>query len=153
MGALFHRERTGEAEALNGLGEVLRATGQPGPAHAEHSAALAVARQIGDQHEQARACNGLGASLLDRGLPDQARPQYAAALALASQSGDRYEQARALDGLAHSYLAAGDPGQALQHWRRALDRYADLGLPEADAVRAELTALSRARPATSARPA
>jgi tetratricopeptide (TPR) repeat protein len=146
-------ERTGEAEALNGLGEVLRATGQPGPAHAEHSAALAVARQIGDQHEQARACNGLGASLLDRGLPDQARPQYAAALALASQSGDRYEQARALDGLAHSYLAAGDPGQALQHWRRALDRYADLGLPEADAVRAEVTALSRARPATSARPA
>jgi tetratricopeptide (TPR) repeat protein len=146
-------ERTGEAEALNGLGEVLLATDQAGAAHAEHTTALAVAREIGDQHEQARARNGLGASLLDRGLPDQARPQHAAALALGSQSGDRYEQARALDGLGRGYLAAGEPGQAGQHWRRALARYAGLGLPEAAAVRTELAALSQARAATPARPA
>jgi tetratricopeptide (TPR) repeat protein len=144
--ALFREigERTGEAEALNGLGEVLLATGQPGPAGAEHTAALATASQIGDQHEQARARNGLGATLLADGLPGEARARHAAALALASQSGDRYEQARALDGLARSYHAAGDPGQADDHWRRALACYADLGLPEADHVRAQLAALGRA---------
>jgi hypothetical protein len=70
--------------------------------------------------------------------------QHAAALALASQSGDRYEQARALDGLARSYHAAGDPGRADRHWRRALARYTDLGLLEADDVRGRLTALAGA---------
>jgi tetratricopeptide (TPR) repeat protein len=137
--ALFREigERTGEAEALNGLGEVLLATSQPGPARAKHAAALDTASQIGDKHEQARAHNGLGATLLGGGQPGQARAQHAAALALASQSGDRYEQARALGGLARSYHAAGDPGRAGDHWRRALACYADLGLPEADHVRAQ----------------
>jgi DNA-binding SARP family transcriptional activator/Tfp pilus assembly protein PilF len=134
-------EKTGEAEALNGLGEVLLATGHPAQARAEHAAAMSLASQIGDKHEQARAHNGLGAALLDSGLPGQAHAQHAAALALASQSGDRYEQARALDGLARSHQAAGEPGQAGHHWRRALARYTDLGLPEADDVRSRLTAL------------
>jgi tetratricopeptide (TPR) repeat protein len=137
-------EKTGEAEALNGLGEVLLATGHPGPARAEHAVAISLASQIGDKHEQARARNGLGAALLDSALPSEARAQHAAALALASQSGDRYEQARALDGLARSYQAAGEPGQAGRHWRRALARYTDLGLLEADDVRSRLTALGGA---------
>ena len=63
---------------------------------------------------------------------------------MASQSGDRYEQARALDGLGRSYQAAGDPGRAGQHWRRALARYTDLGLLEADDIRSRLTALGDA---------
>jgi DNA-binding SARP family transcriptional activator/tetratricopeptide (TPR) repeat protein len=137
-------EKTGEAEALNGLGEVLLATGQAGQARAEHAVAISLASQIGDKHEQARGRNGLGAALLDSALPDQARAQHAAALALASQSGDRYEQARGLDGLARSYQAAGDPGRAGQHWRRALARYTDLGLLEADDIRSRLTALGGA---------
>ena len=144
--ALFREigERTGEAEALNGLGEVLLATGRPGQAQAQHAAALTVASQIGDKHEQARARNGLGAALLGRGQPGQAQAEHAAALTVASRSGDPYEQARALGGLARGYQAAGDPDQARDHWRRALARYTDLGLPEADNVRTELTALGSA---------
>jgi DNA-binding SARP family transcriptional activator/Tfp pilus assembly protein PilF len=137
-------EKTGEAEALNGLGEVLLATGHPGQARAEHAMAVSLAGEIGDKHEQARARNGLGAALLDSGLPGPARAQHAAALALASQSGDRYEQARALDGLARTYQAAGDPGRADRHWRRALARYTDLGVVEADVVRGRLAALGGA---------
>ena len=144
--ALFREigERTGEAEALNGLGEVLIVIGEPGEAQAQHAAALTVASQIGDKHEQARARNGLGAALLDRGVPGQARAEHAAALTLASRSGDRYEQARALGGLARCYQAAGDVEQARDHWRRALARYTDLGLPEADDVRSELATLGSA---------
>jgi hypothetical protein len=77
------------------------------------------------------------------GNPAPARAQHAAALALASQAGDRCEQARAHNGLARSHDAEGDPVQAGDHWRRALARYTDLGLPEAADVRAQLTALGR----------
>ena len=38
------------------------------------------------------------------------------------------------------------------HWRRALARYADLGLPEADDVRTELAALGSAASRASAAP-
>jgi len=131
-------ERSGEAEALNGIGEVLLANGQPGQARVEHTAALTLASQIGDKHEEARARNGLGAALLTTGQPGQARAEHTAALAVASQSGDQYEEARALGGLANGYQAAGDPGQAEHHWRQALARYTELGLPEADDLRAQV---------------
>jgi Flp pilus assembly protein TadD len=98
-------ERAGEAEALNGLGEVLLATAQPGPAHVRHAGALALASDISNRNEQARAHNGLGAALLAEGLTSQARAHYAAALALASESGDPYRQDRARDGLAFSERA------------------------------------------------
>jgi len=52
-------ERAGEAEALNGLGDVLLATGQAERARAHYAAALVLASQIGDKHEQARARAGL----------------------------------------------------------------------------------------------
>ena len=47
---------------------------------------------------------------------------------MASQIGDKHEQA----------------DQARDHWRRALACYTDLGLPESEDVRAELTALGNA---------
>jgi hypothetical protein len=34
----------------------------------------------------------------------------------------------------------GDPHQAHSYWQEALTRYTDLGVPEADQVRAELAA-------------
>jgi hypothetical protein len=88
-----------------GLGEVLLAKAQPGPAHSRHAEALALAREISNRNEQARAHNGLGSALLAEGLASQARAQYAAALALAGESGDPYQQDRARDGLAFSERA------------------------------------------------
>jgi tetratricopeptide (TPR) repeat protein len=49
-----------EAEALNGLGEVLLGTGQPGQARVRYAAALGLASQIGGKYQEARAHNGLG---------------------------------------------------------------------------------------------
>jgi hypothetical protein len=58
----------------------------------------------------------------------------------ASQIDNPYEQARAHDGLGRAYHAAGDLGKAREHWQVAMTRYGELGVPEADLVRAQLTA-------------
>ena len=53
------RNSSGQAEALNGLGEALLAMSQAGEASARHAAALALAIQCGDRGEEARARSGL----------------------------------------------------------------------------------------------
>jgi Flp pilus assembly protein TadD len=58
----LHREsgdRTGEAETLNTLGEVLHGIGESDKARSRHTSALAVALHSGDRREQARAHRGL----------------------------------------------------------------------------------------------
>jgi tetratricopeptide (TPR) repeat protein len=52
--------RSGEADALNSLGEVLVATGRRHHGRAEYAAALGLAAQTGDKYQQARAHRGLG---------------------------------------------------------------------------------------------
>jgi hypothetical protein len=78
--------------------------------------------------------------LLGTGQPGRARAEHATALGLASEIDDKSEQARAHNGLAHAYHAVADTGQARHHWHEALTIYADLGAPEAEQVRAQLTA-------------
>jgi Flp pilus assembly protein TadD len=53
---------SGQAEALNGLGEAFLAASQVGQASTRHAAALALAIQCGDKHEQARAHSGLAST-------------------------------------------------------------------------------------------
>jgi len=79
--------RTGEAEALNILGDVLLATGQPGQADRQHTAALALASEVGDQYQQARAHRGLGRACQAAGDPGQARRHREQALTLYTSLG------------------------------------------------------------------
>jgi tetratricopeptide (TPR) repeat protein len=51
--------RSGEACALNSLGEAYHATGRLEEARAQHAKALAIAVDIGERYEQARAEAGL----------------------------------------------------------------------------------------------
>jgi tetratricopeptide (TPR) repeat protein len=131
-------ERSDEAEVLYKLGGVLLGLGRHQEAIDNHETALEMCREVGERFGETEVLNGLGEALLAAGRPDEARARYAAALTLASQIGDRYEQARAYDGLGQACQAAGQPGQARGHWQEALARYASLGVPEADRVRARL---------------
>ena len=65
---------------------------------------------------------------------------------MASEIGDQYERARAHNGLARTFHATGDAGQARRHWQQALALFTELGAPEADQVRAQLTAAHDAEP-------
>jgi tetratricopeptide (TPR) repeat protein len=132
--------RNGQALALSNLGGAELRSGGYHRAAEHLRDALALFRETGDRSGEALALNGLGEVLLAAGQPGQAHAQHAAALALTSQSGDTYEQARAHNGLARCQQASGHPGQALRHWQQALIRYARLGAPEADQIRAEVKA-------------
>jgi hypothetical protein len=62
---------------------------------------------------------------------------------MTNDSGERFEQARAHRGLARSYHAGGAADQAGYHWRQALALYTALGDPEAEQIRAQLSADGR----------
>jgi DNA-binding SARP family transcriptional activator/tetratricopeptide (TPR) repeat protein len=133
--------RFGEASALNGLGGDLYGQGHYELAADHHRQALVLFREESHPAGQAAALSGLGDVQFATGRPGQARIEYERALALASQVSDRRQEARAHDGLARSYFYSGDFGRARDHWQQALERYAEMGFPEADQVRAALTGL------------
>jgi DNA-binding SARP family transcriptional activator/tetratricopeptide (TPR) repeat protein len=130
--------RYGEAEVLTRLGDIDLRLGRYQGANGRLRQALALHQETGERSGEANALNGLGNVLLAAGQTNDACVQHVAALGLADQIGDKYEQARAHDGLACAYHAAGDPLQARHHWQEALTRYAAIGAPEADEIRARL---------------
>ena len=77
------------------------------------------------------------------GHVDHARTHHNAALTLAVQIGERYEEARAHDGLARTYHPLDEYDQACHHWQQSLGLYTQLGVPEANNVRARVAALDR----------
>jgi DNA-binding SARP family transcriptional activator/Tfp pilus assembly protein PilF len=132
--------RFGEAYGLGILGSADLRQDRFQQAAGHHQRALALSREIGDRSGEASALNRIGEAFVATSQPDRARSQHASALALASKIGDKYQQARAHHGLARAHNAGSEPEQARDHWQRALTLYTYLGVPEADQVRAELTA-------------
>ncbi|MBN6057897.1 tetratricopeptide repeat protein, partial [Nonomuraea sp. RK-328] len=125
----------GEALILNHLGVVLRHQGELARARARHEQAAALYRGLGAAGDEAAALNGLAEAADD---PARAVEEHTAALALADLARHRPEQARAHDGLARARLALGQPERARDHGRLALGLYEELGVPEAEEVRAVL---------------
>jgi hypothetical protein len=75
------------------------------------------------------------------GRVEEAHRRHSDALAVATEIGDPYEQARAHHGIAAAHHAAGQTDHARRHWQHALALYADLDVPDTDAVRVHLSAL------------
>ena len=134
------RNRTGEASVLDSLGLLHTCLGRPGQAVGYHQRALAILRELGDQGGETHVLNGLGAATL-AGRPADALAHHTAADTIATEIGARGQQASAHTGLGRTHLVLGDPVRAREHFAQALARYADLGLPEADEVRAQLAEL------------
>jgi tetratricopeptide (TPR) repeat protein len=79
--------RTGEVQALNGLGEALLVMRRPGDARAEFAAALSVTSRIGLRRQQARALRGLGDSCRALGESGTAARYWREALAIRADLG------------------------------------------------------------------
>ena len=131
-----------EAECLIRLGEVYLELGRYDHAAGNFKQAQAVFRDTSDPVMEAGALNGLGNVLVQIGETDKAPANHAAALRLASGAGTPLQQANAHSGLARACHADGDSSQARHHWQQALTRYAAIGAPEADEIRARLAIIA-----------
>jgi DNA-binding SARP family transcriptional activator/tetratricopeptide (TPR) repeat protein len=85
-----HRNRTGEAAALNSLGWLASRTTQTRLARDHHAQALAIARDIGVPLEEGRALEGIGQSCLQEGNPGQAVTYLQQALTIYQRLGSPY---------------------------------------------------------------
>ncbi len=137
--AALHRKLgngSGQADSLNQIGVVHRLRAEFTEAIDHHEQALELTRDVGD-HSEMEVLNDLGETCLAAGRPDRAREHHTHALRLALATDQRHQQAKAHNGIAHT-LRDVDPDAARAHWRQALAIYTDLGLPDADHVRAQL---------------
>jgi tetratricopeptide (TPR) repeat protein len=82
--------------------------------------------------------NNIGETLRQMGAPEQAADHHQRALVLAEEHGEPYERARALAGIAHAQRTLGHEAAARAHLQQAFGLYAELGVPEAADLRAQL---------------
>jgi tetratricopeptide (TPR) repeat protein/transcriptional regulator with XRE-family HTH domain len=121
-------DRRSEGYAIGRLGAVYGRLGQLDRAVEHHHQALRIARELGDSYLATELCNHLGEAMLAWPRPRRALRSYRRALARALHH-NRYEQARAHHGIARA-LALLDGGPAAdRHRERALNLYAQLGVP------------------------
>jgi tetratricopeptide (TPR) repeat protein/transcriptional regulator with XRE-family HTH domain len=123
-------DRTGQANALIGVGSARQATGdRPGAARAREEA-LGIFRDLGDRRGQADALVSVGAGRMSTGDYPGATRALREALDIFSDLGERHGQAEALTILAGVRQLAGDwlgsardVAEALDFFRDAGDRY------------------------------
>ncbi|MEV0952721.1 tetratricopeptide repeat protein [Promicromonospora sp. NPDC050249] len=128
----------GRAHALDTLGILHLRLGEPGPATEYFRQALAEFHGVGERVGQAWSTNGLGEVARFTGDAAAALALHDEALALASAAGSRYQQARAHAGIGHARRTTGDPDLARAHYEHAHAIYTELGMPEAEEMRAML---------------
>jgi tetratricopeptide (TPR) repeat protein len=129
--------RYGETLVLARYAEADVQAGRPLQAIGLLEQALRFAKRLGARPVEALVLNGLGEALLAGGRADRAPDQHTAALQLAERMADANEQARAHHGLARTHAALGHIEPAERHARTAYALYAELGVPEAEQVRAQ----------------
>jgi DNA-binding SARP family transcriptional activator/tetratricopeptide (TPR) repeat protein len=131
-------DRQGEAITLSRLGVVDLRLGCYQAAAGHLQQALALFEKIGDKVGQPEILITLGEVNLAYGRDEQAVGNLESAQVISREIGDPVLEARAHSGLARIHQAGGDSLQARHHWQEALRRYAEIGAPEADQIRARL---------------
>ncbi|HEX6869491.1 MAG TPA: tetratricopeptide repeat protein [Micromonosporaceae bacterium] len=124
--------------ALIGLGRAQHSLGQAEPAITYANQALALSQECGLQVHEGHALTTLAAAELASGAVPPASAHAEAALTVHRCTGHRRGEADTLVILAQLAARRDGPAAARPWWAAALDRYLELGLPEADTVRARL---------------
>lgn len=139
-------ERTGDQRVagnfLTSLGAVYQKLGRHAESVEHHRRALRLIRDVGERATESTILNNLGRVHLAIGQDEQAVSYHQQALALATDGRYRQEEANAHNGIGHA-VSATDPATAQAHWQQALVIYDQLGVPDADKVRAQLAGLVR----------
>ncbi|UJW35573.1 tetratricopeptide repeat protein [Saccharothrix sp. AJ9571] len=123
--------RINEGVALKHRGDVHRELGRYDEAARCLREALSIARECSDRGVESRVLNSLGSLAGARGETTEAAALFREALQIALDTGCIGDQAYAHHGL-------GESTGEREHWERALALYAEMGVPEANEVRARL---------------
>ncbi|MGW5655169.1 BTAD domain-containing putative transcriptional regulator [Streptomyces humi] len=133
--------RTGQARALNSVGWYHAQLGDHRRCVALCGQALELFTELGVPDGQADTWDSLGYAHQHLGDHHQAAACYGNAVALFHGLGDRYFEADVLAHLSECHRAAGEARAARRAARRAADILDELGVPDADGVRARLRRL------------
>jgi DNA-binding SARP family transcriptional activator len=132
--------RAGLGNALNTVGWYHALLGDYRRALTWCQRGLALQRQIGDRHEQAFTLDSIGFAQHHLGRHGEAVRRFEEAIALWRDLGDRFYEADTTARLGDTHLAAGAPEAARTAWQRALAIFEDLDHPDAEGLRAKLSA-------------
>jgi tetratricopeptide (TPR) repeat protein/DNA-binding SARP family transcriptional activator len=128
----------GEADSLNNIGMCYAYMSRDGEAIIHHQKALQISQDLSERYEQAIALRNIAEVHRRAGRYGVAIENFERSLALARAIGDAHQEALVTDGMAAAIAQTRGAAQAEPHWRRALELYEELGLAEADVVRARL---------------
>ena len=128
------------AAGLNERGRRLRREGDPSQAAAQHRAALAIVKELGDRRSEALTRNQLGLALARCGSEDAAVEQLQHALLILRALGDEEHEARVIANLGFVQRRRGHSEEAVLLLHEALDKLP----PESPAYRRVEAVLTRA---------
>src|SRR5579863_8345108 len=131
----------GQANALNAIGWCHAMAGHHALALSYCQQAIDLQRELGDNLCEAGTWDSLGYAHHHLGQYPDAIACYRRALEFCQEVGHRRNQAEILDHLAETQQASGDAAAARESWRQALGLLNELNHPDADRIRARLTAL------------
>jgi DNA-binding SARP family transcriptional activator/Tfp pilus assembly protein PilF len=129
-----------EAQALIGLSVAYRRAGDLDRAAGTGRQAMTLTCAAGFRVLEGLACAAVAAVGFDRGDLAEAAGRAEEALAVHTATGHRTGEARVRVLLGRIRRRAGDEAGAREHWRAALELLTDIGSPEADEVRALVSA-------------
>jgi DNA-binding SARP family transcriptional activator len=132
-----------QAQALNAVGWYYSKLGQRERALESCQQALKLAREADDQRCEAAILDSLGLSYHHLGRHTTAIDHYQNSVRLRRRLGDRSNLTGTLICLGDAFQAASRFEDAREAWQQALEIAVALSLPDAEAARAKLRALSR----------
>jgi tetratricopeptide (TPR) repeat protein len=124
-----------EIDTLIGMSDACRELGREAVAYELMVRALALVELMEDPLMHDKVHYAFGEVHRQRAQYPQALQAYRSALAHARRAAAPAEQARALRRIGDVLAVTRGPGAARQQWRKALELYAELRLPEAEQVR------------------
>jgi tetratricopeptide (TPR) repeat protein len=131
-------DRAGECVQLSIMGGIYQQAQQYDEALRTLRRALDIAIEVDVARVEMSVRTLIGETLLRSGSPTQAIDFYREALTAAEETHALDRLASAHRGLGDALSATGDRAGAESHWRGALLIYTDLGVPEAEEIRARL---------------
>jgi DNA-binding SARP family transcriptional activator/tetratricopeptide (TPR) repeat protein len=130
--------QVGQGRSLNAVGWFHVSLGDPSAGLAYCEKALDLQTKLGDKVGAAQTWGSLGDAHIRLGRPAKAIECYQASAQLNHEFGYRYSEALMLSALGDARQQAGQQHAARLAWQAAFDLFDQIGLPDADEVRAKL---------------